>query len=156
MSKVIAKKLERVLKRFINPDQTGFIKGRYIGRNIRLINDITEQTKTQTIPSRLLQLAFKKALDTTEWEFTQKALALFHFWDNIQQWISTLYTNPESSVMSNDFCTNPFPTVNRCETRLSPVSLSIYSACEILTCKIKLKQRKCKVYRFFFKKKNLQ
>ena len=27
-SKVMAKRLERVLKRFINPDQTGFIKGR--------------------------------------------------------------------------------------------------------------------------------
>ena len=44
-SKVIAKRIERFLPRLIHPDQTGFVKGRYIGQNIRLINDIMEQTK---------------------------------------------------------------------------------------------------------------
>ena len=37
-SKVIAKRMEKVLALLINPDQTGFIKGRFIGQNIRLIN----------------------------------------------------------------------------------------------------------------------
>ena len=50
-SKVIAKRLEKVLRVLINPDQTGFVKGRYMGQNIRLINDILEQTKLQSIPS---------------------------------------------------------------------------------------------------------
>ena len=38
-SKVIAKRIEKILRRIIHPDQTGFVKGRYIGQNIRLIND---------------------------------------------------------------------------------------------------------------------
>ena len=33
-SKVIAKRLESVLPKLINPDQTRFVKGRYIGQNI--------------------------------------------------------------------------------------------------------------------------
>ena len=107
-SKVIAKRLERVLKLLINPDQTGFIKGKYIGQNVRLINDILEQTTNQNIPGIPLQLDFKKAFDTMEWKFIQKTLALFNFGDSIQRWISTLYTNPESLVMNNGFCTNPF------------------------------------------------
>jgi len=41
-SKVIAKRMEKVLRVLINPDQTGFIKGRYMGQNIRLIDDILE------------------------------------------------------------------------------------------------------------------
>lgn len=41
-SKVIAKRRERVLPSIIHPDQTGFMKGRYIGQNIRLINDIIQ------------------------------------------------------------------------------------------------------------------
>ena len=57
-SKVITKRLEKVLTFLINPDQTGFIKGRYIGQNIRLINDILEQTKLRNIPGILLQLDF--------------------------------------------------------------------------------------------------
>ena len=56
----------------INPDQTGFIKGRYIGQNIRLINDILEQTKLRNIPGIVSQLDFRKAFDTIEWEFIQK------------------------------------------------------------------------------------
>jgi len=38
-SKVIAKRIERVLPSLIHPDQTGLMKGRYIGQNIRLINE---------------------------------------------------------------------------------------------------------------------
>ena len=59
-SKAITKRLEKVLALLINPDQTGFIKGRYIGQNIRLINDILEQTKLRNIPGILLQLDFLK------------------------------------------------------------------------------------------------
>ena len=57
-SKAITKRLEKVLALIINPDQTGFIKGRYIEQNIRLINDILEQTKLCNIPGILLQLDF--------------------------------------------------------------------------------------------------
>ena len=63
-SKVIANRIERFLPRLIHPDQTGFVKGRYIGQNIRLINDIMEQTKLQNIPGILLLLDFRKASDT--------------------------------------------------------------------------------------------
>ena len=63
-SKVIAKRMEKVLSLLINPDQTGFIKGRFIGQNIRLINDILEQTKLQNIPGILLAYSwiFEKLL----------------------------------------------------------------------------------------------
>ena len=100
-SKVIAKRLEKVLTCLINPDQTGFIKGRYIGQNIRLINDILEQTKLRNIPGILLQLDFRKAFDTIEWEFIQKTIALFNFGGSIQRWISTFYVNTESAVLNN-------------------------------------------------------
>ena len=43
-SKVIATRFEKVLDLLISPDQTGFLKGRYIGQNIRLVNDVVEQT----------------------------------------------------------------------------------------------------------------
>ena len=60
-SKVIAKRIERILPSVIHPDQTGFMKGRSIGHNIRLINDIIQQTELQKIPGILLFLDFQKA-----------------------------------------------------------------------------------------------
>ena len=52
VSKIIARRIEKVLPLLICSDQSGFVKGRYIGQNIRLINDILEQTKLQNIPCR--------------------------------------------------------------------------------------------------------
>ena len=77
--KVIAKRIEKVLSLLVSPDQTGFIKGRYIGENISLINDILEQTRTQKIPGILLQLDFQKAFDTIEGKFIQRTITLFNF-----------------------------------------------------------------------------
>jgi len=44
-SKAIARRIEPMLSKLVEPDQTGFIKGRYIGENVRLISDIMEQTQ---------------------------------------------------------------------------------------------------------------
>ena len=48
LTKTLAKRLEKVLPTIINPDQTGYVKDRFIGENVRLINDImffTEHSK---------------------------------------------------------------------------------------------------------------
>ena len=44
-SKAIATRIEKVLLLLINCNQTGFVKGRYVGENIRLISDILERPK---------------------------------------------------------------------------------------------------------------
>ena len=69
----------------ISPDQTGFLKGRYIGQNIRLVNDVVEQTKIQNIRGFLVQPDFCKAFETIEWSFTKRSLTPFNFGDSIQQ-----------------------------------------------------------------------
>ena len=42
VTKVIAKRIEKVLPTLINPDQT--VKGQYIGENLRLIYDLIHYT----------------------------------------------------------------------------------------------------------------
>ena len=103
MSTVIAKRIERILPHLVCSDQSGFVKGRYIGQNVRLINDILEQTKVQNIPGILLQLDFQKAFDTIEWKFIQNAIVLFNFGESIQRWISNFYSNIQSSALNNGF-----------------------------------------------------
>ena len=66
-AKAIAKRLETVLPNLIHPDQTGFVKERYIGENIRLISDVLDFTKEQNIPGILVALDFWKAFDSLEW-----------------------------------------------------------------------------------------
>ena len=73
-TKAIAKRIEPYLPTLIHSDQTGFIKERYIGENIRLIEDVMEHTKLHNIPGILISLDFKKAFDSLEWGFIMNTL----------------------------------------------------------------------------------
>jgi hypothetical protein len=71
-TKAIAKRLETVLPLVINADQTGYIKGRYIGENVRLISDIISYTAAKNLPGLAVFLDFEKAFDSIEWNFPFK------------------------------------------------------------------------------------
>ena len=66
LAKVIAKRIESVLPKLIHSDQTGFIKGRFIGQNVRLLNDLLDYTDVKKIPGILLFIDFEKAFDVDD------------------------------------------------------------------------------------------
>ena len=74
---VLAKRLQMILGKIINGDQSGYIKNRYIGLNIRLIEDIIEYSDKLEIDSAILFLDFKKAFDMVEWNFMLSVLEYF-------------------------------------------------------------------------------
>ena len=57
----IASRIKTVLDKLISTDQTGFIKGRYIGENTRLVYDLLQFTEENNIPGLLLLIDFEKA-----------------------------------------------------------------------------------------------
>ena len=63
----IANKIKPTLQKLIHTDQTGFICGRYLGENIRLIYDIIHYTEEVNIPGLLLLIDFEKAFDSVSW-----------------------------------------------------------------------------------------
>ena len=71
-AKSIANRIQATLPKLINNDHTGFIKGRFIGENIRLIDSIINYTANENIPGLILLLDFEKAFDTLEWPFIEK------------------------------------------------------------------------------------
>ena len=128
---------EEELSRIIHRDQTGFVKGRYIGQNIRLINDIMEHTKLHNIPGILLLLDFRKAFDIIECSFFENTLNFLNFGDGIKRWVSTSYTGPESAVLNNGFSTNYFE-LSRGVRQTCPLSPYLFIlGAEFLPCKIR-------------------
>ena len=95
-----------MLPQIIHTDQTGFIKGRYIGENIRLIDDLMEQTKIEKSSGLLLALDFRKAFDTLEWPLIQYTLRMFNFGESLRRWVGIFYNNIESTILNNGFATN--------------------------------------------------
>ena len=105
-TKAIAKRLEAVLPLLINADQTGYIKGRYIGENVRLISDIISYTAAKNLPGLAVFLDFEKAFDSIEWNFLFKVLDKLNF--DFKNWIQTFYSNTTSCVTNNGYASDFF------------------------------------------------
>ena len=137
LSKVLAKRMELLLPKLIHTDQTGFINGRYIGQNIRLLCDIMELSDTKKSQGIFLFVDFEKAFDTLEWSFILKTLEAFNFGDNFKKWVSVLYNNVQSSVMNGGFMTNYFE-ISRGVRQGCPLSPSLFVlSVELLALKIR-------------------
>ena len=67
LSKVLARRMEIVLPKLVHSDQTGFVNGRFIGQNIKLLNDIMDYTDIEKLLGSFLFVDFEKAFDTVEW-----------------------------------------------------------------------------------------
>ena len=106
--KAIANRLKNVLPTLINHDQTGFLKGRFIGENIRLIDSIICYARENNIPGLLLFLDFEKAFDTIEWSFIRDTLKYFGFGTGIIKWMNLFYGRPESCILNNGWASDFF------------------------------------------------
>ena len=62
----IAQRIKNILPKIINSDQNGYIKNRYIGYNIRQIQDIIDYSEQFKVDGAVLFLDFSKAFDSLE------------------------------------------------------------------------------------------
>ena len=119
-AKSIANRMKKILSNTINNDQTGFLKNRFIGENIRLIDSIIDYTNRKQIPGLLLFIDFEKAFDSIEWSFIEKTLKHFNFGPSLVAWIKLFYTNITSCIQNNGWSSE------WCETGMPTRSLHIF------------------------------
>ena len=86
-SSALANRMKHVLPKIIHENQKGFLKGRFIGENTRLVYDILSTANTERLPGLMLLLDFEKAFDSLEWDFMIKVLKYFNFGERFQKWI---------------------------------------------------------------------
>ena len=109
LAKALAMRLQKFLPILINEDQTGYVKGRYIGENIRLISDIIQYYKDRNLSGLLLLVDFEKAFDTIEWSFIDRVLLSFNFGTLFRKWVKIIYCNVHSCVINNGYISEFFP-----------------------------------------------
>ena len=106
-SSMVANRLKCCLPSIINEDQTGFISGRFIGENTRMVFDTIEYCDSHDTPGLLLVLDFSKAFDTIEWKFIKESLELFNFGSTFIEIIKLCQHNSTSKVEQNGFLSSP-------------------------------------------------
>ena len=106
LAKCFADRIKRFIHNLIHLDQSGFLKGRNISHNIRLILDIIEYTQVNEIEAGIIMLDIEKAFDSVNHNFLFKTLAQFNFGPHFIHWIRTLYASRHTYVMNNGYLTN--------------------------------------------------
>ena len=80
LTKTLAERLEKVLPTIINPDQTGYVKGRFIGENVRLVHDIMFFTEHTKKPGIAIFSVFSKNFRHNRMEIPVCCLTSVEFW----------------------------------------------------------------------------
>ena len=107
LAKILANRLKKCLSHLIHPDQSGFLKGRNIGNNIRLIIDIIEYTELNHIPGAILLLDIQKAFDSVSHDFLLRVLRRFNFSTKFVNWIQGFYSGRKSYISNYGNFTKP-------------------------------------------------
>ena len=134
---VLNNRIMKVIDAVVSSDQAGFIRKRFGGQNIRLIEDVLEYTKRFKINGAIIFLDFKKAFDSLEWTFMIEILKRYNFGQNFIQWVQTLYCKPVAFVKNNGWISEEF-SQSRGIRQGCPISALLFIlSIEALALKIK-------------------
>ena len=125
MAFVLATRLQLVIDSIINHDQTAYIKNRYMGYNIRLIDDVIDYFDRFQKKGVLFMADFEKAFDSLDWGFMFKTLDFFKFGPSFKRWIRTLYTLPVGRIKNNGYISDEF-SISRGIRQGCPVSALLF------------------------------
>ena len=137
LGQVLANRLHKVLPTLISPDQAGYVKGRYIGNNIRAIEDLILYAEKENVNSIICFLDFQKAFDSVEWECIYRVLKKFNIGNDYIKWIKTLYYKPKITTKNNGLLTDYIELQRSVRQGCSVSALLFILVMEILAIKIK-------------------
>ena len=127
-SKALAFRIKDIVSQLVDVNQTGFVKNRFIGENIRFILDTIHYCKTKGIPGFMLFIDFENAFDRLDWGFIFKCLSFYNFNVPFINWIRTLYSNATACVFNNGFSSSFFK-VSRGVRQGCPISPYLFILC---------------------------
>ena len=137
VTKTISNRIKKYISHIIENSQTGFIKGRYIGENIRLIQETKEALEEEYHPGLILFADFEKAFDSISNDFMFNCLKCFNFGTDIIRWINCFYNDVKSSVTNSGYMTEFFH-IKRGLRQGCPLSAYLFIICiELLAAAVR-------------------
>jgi hypothetical protein len=101
-SKVLNNRLERICGRLLAPNQTTFVKGRYILESVVSVHEILHDSIRRGQKGMVLKLDYENAYDMVNWHFLEDMLVARGFGSKWIGWIMRLVKNGSISIRLND------------------------------------------------------
>ena len=102
-AKVLANRLQKCLVYLIGDQQTGYMKNRFIGLNVRKIIDLLFYIEQEEIPALLVSIDFEKCFDTIEFEAIKGAMKYFGINPVYIKMVKLLYHEFHTAVLHNRY-----------------------------------------------------
>ncbi len=125
LAKTLATRLQSVIGKLISNDQSGYIKGRFIGENIRTVIDVLQYSRDINIKGYITFLDFEKAFDSVSWNFLFTLLERYNFGSKFIKWVKILYTDPLLCVSNNGY-NSEFFSISRGVRQGCPISALLF------------------------------
>jgi exonuclease III len=101
ITKILAARLQSLIKLLVDADQTGFVKTRCIADNFMYAMDLVQCCRKRKKKAMILKLDFSKAFDTVSWEALFSILHIRGFDDKWIMWMKELLTSAKTAVLLN-------------------------------------------------------
>ena len=137
ISGAIANRINSILPKIIDQDQSGFVRGRFIGDSIRTTFDVMEWAKKNNKVGLLLLIDFTKAFDSISFSFIEKTLTFFGFKENIRRWVTILLKNFTASTVHAGNISLAFKILRGCRQGDPSAPPLFILAIEILCIKLR-------------------
>nr|KYP51174.1 LINE-1 reverse transcriptase isogeny [Cajanus cajan] len=108
VSKVLARRLKKVLDKVIDQRQSAFLGGRQLLHSVMIANEVVEEAKRMKKKCIVFKVDYEKAYDSANWEFLFYMLRRLGFCDTWVKWIKGCMTSASVSVLVNGSPTSEF------------------------------------------------
>ncbi|KAM7282189.1 hypothetical protein ISCGN_002339 [Ixodes scapularis] len=101
LAKILARRLDIGLRKFIGPHQSYGIRGRSIARNLHVMRTVCEATAEGHQPLAVMQLDLRQAFDRVSHKFLLAALDHFGVGERLREWIALCYREIGTRLLIN-------------------------------------------------------
>jgi hypothetical protein len=100
--------MKPVLNKIIHTDQKGFVEGRNISENNRMIVDIIEFADKEDEECVIIFVDQQKAFDRMKWGWLNYVMECFNFGLKFREWVYMLFKRGNTCIQTNSFISKFF------------------------------------------------